>query len=131
MGKRMIRRWVNQPLIDSVQINERLDAVEYFVERGLDRQELQKQLKSVSDIERIVNRVLAEHAVRADLVALRDTLEALPDILAKLKDTVAILDHEKAAFDDCSSEAVLLHRSIVDDPPATWRIPVSSDPVTQ
>ena len=119
MGKRMIRRWVNQPLIDAGSIRERLDAVDYFLERGLDRQELQKQLRSVSDVERIINRVLSEHAVPRDLVALRDTLEAMPGMLAKLKSTVAILDHERAAFDDCSSEASLLRRSIVDEPPAT------------
>jgi len=119
MGKRMIRRWVNQPLIDAKSINQRLDAVEYFVESGLDRQELQKQLRSVSDVERIVNRILSEHAVPRDLVALRDTLKTLPGILAKLKSTAAILDQETAAFDECSAEAALLQLSIVDEPPAT------------
>lgn len=119
MGKRMIRRWLNQPLIDAGEINARLDAVDFFVKKGLDRQELQKQLKSVSDIERIVNRIISEHAVPRDLVALRDTLEALPGILSKLNSTVAILKHDPSSFDDCSPEAALLKRSIVDEPPAT------------
>jgi len=119
MGKRMIRRWLNQPLIVETGINARLDAVEFFFERGLDRQEIQKELRGISDVERIVNRVLSDHAVPRDLVALRDTLEALPAILSKLKNTAAILDHEKAAFDDCSPEANLLKRSIADEPPAT------------
>ncbi|NPV40192.1 MAG: DNA mismatch repair protein MutS [Anaerolineae bacterium] len=119
MGKRMIRRWLNQPLIDAGEINARLDAVDFFVKKGLDRQELQKQLKSVSDIERIVNRIISEHAVPRDLVALRDTLEALPGILSKLNSTVAILKHDSSSFDDCSPEAALLKRSIVDEPPAT------------
>ena len=83
MGKRMIRRWVNQPLIHAGEISDRLDAVEYLLENGLERLELQKQLKSVADIERIINRVVAQHAVPRDLVALRETLEILPIILKR------------------------------------------------
>ena len=119
MGRRMIRRWINQPLIHAERIIERLDAVEYFSENGLERIELQKQFKKVSDIERIINRIVSEHAIPRDLVALRETLDILPDILTRLKGKITILDNEIAAFDDCASEFSLLEKSIVDDPPAT------------
>ena len=119
MGKRMIRRWVNQPLIHAGEITERLDAVEYLLENGLERLELQKQLKSVADIERIINRVVAQHAVPRDLVALRETLEILPVILKKVSGRIPLLDRESGVMDDCSSEFVLLRESIAEDPPAT------------
>ena len=119
MGKRMIRRWVNQPLIHAGEISDRLDAVEYLLENGLERLELQKQLKSVADIERIINRVVAQHAVPRDLVALRETLEILPTILQKVNGRIPLLDRESGMMDDCSSEFILLRESIAEDPPAT------------
>ena len=119
MGKRMIRRWVNQPLIHAPEISERLDAVEYLLEKGLDRMELQKQLKGVADIERIINRVVAQHAVPRDLVALRETLEILPAILQKVNGHMPLLDREADAVDDCGREFTLLQESITDEPPAT------------
>ena len=119
MGKRMIRRWVNQPLIHAGEITDRLDAVEYLLENGLERLELQKQLKSVADIERIINRVVAQHAVPRDLVALRETLEILPIILQKVNGRIPLLDRESGMMDDCSSEFMLLRESIAEDPPAT------------
>ena len=119
MGKRMIRRWVNQPLIHAPEIKERLDAVQYLLENGLDRLELQKQLKAVADIERIINRVIAQHAVPRDLVALRETLESLPEILKKTDGRIPLLDNEAASIDDCADEFSLLQKSITDEPPAT------------
>ena len=119
MGKRMIRRWVNQPLIHADRINERLDAVEYFVENGMERIELQKQFRKVSDIERIINRIAAKHAIPRDLVALRETLEVLPQVLTRLNGKINALDQTMKTFDDCASEFSLLEKSIVDDPPAT------------
>ena len=83
------------------------------------RLELQKQLKKISDIERIINRIVAEHAIPRDLVALRNSLELLPTLLSDLKDQIPILDAESKQFNDCSEEFQLLKDSIVDDPPAT------------
>lgn len=119
MGKRMVRRWINKPLIHSDAINQRLDAVAFFVENGMKRIELQKKFKNISDIERIINRIVAEHAIPRDLVALRNSLELLPSILAELKNEISILDTEAKSFDKCKREFELLRDSIVDEPPAT------------
>ena len=119
MGKRMIRRWVNQPLIHAPEITQRLDAVQYLLENGLDRLELQKQLKAVADIERIINRIVAQHAVPRDLVALRETLEIFPEILQKVNGRIPLLDHEAESIDNCVKEFTLLQNSITDEPPAT------------
>ena len=119
MGKRKIRRWVNQPLIHADRINKRLDAVEYFVENGMERIELQKQFKKVSDIERIINRIAANHAIPRDLVALRETLEILPLVLTRLNGKINALDQTMSTFDNCANEFSLLEKSIVDEPPAT------------
>lgn len=119
MGKRMIRRWINQPLIHADQINQRLDAVNFFVEHGMKRIELKKKLKGIADIERIINRIVAEHAIPRDLVALRNSLELLPSILAELKKKIPILEAAAKTFDTCSREFELLKESIVDEPPAT------------
>ena len=119
MGKRMIRRWINQPLIHSQLINDRLDAVDSFMQDGLKRIEVQKDLKNISDIERITNRIVSKHAIPRDLVALRDSLGFLPTILGKLNDQLPIFKKEFTLLGDCSEVHALLKKSIVDDPPAT------------
>jgi len=119
MGKRMLRRWINQPLIQLDEINQRLDAVEYFTRENLKRIEHQKDLRLVSDLERIINRILSGHVIPRDLVAMRETLKLLPHFMQATQSNIPLLAHFTDSCDECSSELTLLNQSIVDNPPAT------------
>ena len=119
MGKRLIHQWVSQPLLEVDKINRRLDGVELFFERGLQRAELREAFKPLADIERLTNRIIAGHAQPRDLVSLRETLERIPDIHKILE----IFEQNQALplqeLIPCQQELSLLQSSIEDEPPAT------------
>lgn len=119
MGKRVIRRWIGQPLIQIEGITRRQDAVEYYFHNGLERAELRKLIKSITDVERVVNRVVADHAVPRDLVAMRATLQILPHIITQVSGQAAIIDEALSTFDACEDVLLFLQTGIVDEPPAT------------
>ena len=119
MGKRLIHQWVSQPLLEVDKINRRLDGVELFFERGLQRAELREAFKPLADIERLTNRIIAGHAQPRDLVSLRETLERIPDIhkiLETFEQNQALPLQELIP---CQQELSLLQSSIEDEPPAT------------
>ena len=119
MGKRLIRTWVNQPLVNLESINQRQKAVDFLFQNGLKRAELREILKKVSDLERIINRVISARSTPRDLVALRNSLEVLPqfpEILGEEK--LALFFTPQARYEDCQDELHQLQNAIVDDPPA-------------
>ncbi len=126
MGKRQIRQWVSQPLLDGDQIRLRLDGVEHFVHNSMLRTELRAALRPLADLERLTNRILAGHAQPRDLVALRDTLIRLPAVGQALRPKLETSQDERLpvpsslpAFNNCVDELLLLQTAIDDDPPAT------------
>ena len=80
MGGRLLRRWLEEPLLDVTKINDRLDGVEELVREEIRRGDLRDLLKGVNDIERLVSRCCAGLASARDLVGLRDSLRRLPQI---------------------------------------------------
>lgn len=119
MGKRMIVQWVNKPLIDIGLISKRQDVVGFFLKENLLRAEVKALLKHVSDIERIVNRVISHHANPRDLIALRNTLIILPEINNLLLRKREIIQNIGSDFFLCVDELELINNSISDDPPAS------------
>ncbi len=119
MGKRLIRQWVNMPLLDLTAILRRQQGAKYLVENGLLRAELRQALKLLADLERLTNRVIANHATPRDLVALRATLAALPTIRGLFSDEGIPLEYILGKLHLCSEELVLLQTAITEDPPAT------------
>jgi DNA mismatch repair protein MutS len=115
MGKRMIQQWVSQPLSNIAKIKARQEGVQYFFERGMERAEMRAVLKPLADLERLVNRVIANHAQPRDLVAMRNTLKQLPKVVDAIGKSIPILP--KIEFSN--NELSLLESSIDDDPPAT------------
>jgi DNA mismatch repair protein MutS len=118
MGKRLIRQWVSQPLLDEEQIKKRQVGVGAFFKDSMMRAELRSRLKPMGDIERLTNRILANHAQPRDLVALRDSLRRLPSVIATFKDgpPPAL---SAAVLNPCTEELELLETSIAEDPPQT------------
>ena len=118
MGGRLLRRWVNEPLLDLPRLRARQDAVEALFQETTIRTELLATLRHVADLERLTNRIISGHAGPRDLLALRDSLEAVP----ALQGLIASLEPLRSlynALDPCEEVANLITRAIADDPPAT------------
>lgn len=95
MGQRLLRQWLLNPLLDPVQIEKRLDAVEALVGQGLQRRELRDTLKSVYDVERLVGRLGTGRVTPKDLLSLKQSLGQLPDVWLQVK---AIHEQRPVAF---------------------------------
>lgn len=120
MGARTLRRWLLTPLRDRARLEERLDAVGFFVERDTVRHALQRALTKLPDLERLAIKVRTGRATPRDLAAVRDALARLPDIARQLPDTdPPALAAARAALRPLPELHALLTRALVDDPPAT------------
>ena len=114
MGGRLLRRWVNQPLLDLDTLRERQDGIARFHSDAVARSEVRRVLAGVGDIERLVNRAITGIAGPRDLLTLRDALAALPGLPDWLPETPGL-----APIPDCSEVRTLLDLAIDDDAPAT------------
>lgn len=119
MGKRLLRQWVSQPLLDLLKIQARQDGVEFFFKDGMQRAELRAALKPLADLERLINRILSGHAQPRDLLALRETLGLIPAILAVLPSGAAPLGPILQLLSPCQEQESLLAAALAEDPPAT------------
>ncbi len=122
MGKRLMRSWIEQPLINITAITRRLDAVEELVCGHLLRDELREQLTRVYDLERIMTRIVYGSANARELRSLQQTLECLPPIKEALAmcDCAELNDINKC-IDTLEDICSLIAASIVDDPPFSVR----------
>ncbi len=118
MGSRMLHNWLDKPLLDLNQINQRLDFVQCLNEHYLERTQIKEYFKNVYDLERIISRIASGNANAKDLVWLRKSLEFIPDIKEQVQ---ALGTQESALFanqiDDHRSLYDLLTAALVDNPP--------------
>lgn len=77
MGARMLRRWVVMPSQDMQKINDRLNAVEYFVNHPSQSEELRKQVRAIGDLERLVSKVSLERVNPREMVQLKRAQQAI------------------------------------------------------
>ena len=80
MGARLLRKYIEQPLIDRALIEQRLDAVEELKENAISREELREYLSPVYDLERLVGKITYQSANPRDLKAFESSLSMLPHI---------------------------------------------------
>ncbi len=118
MGKRLLKRWLQRPLLDLNEIEARLDAVEELKEKSFTRREIRNILKRVYDIERIINRVVNKSANARDLVALKNSLKAAIK-LKMFSFTSRKLSELISSLNVCIDIVDLIDKAIVDDPPPT------------
>ncbi len=121
MGGRLLRRWLGQPLLDVERLTRRQDAVEWFHRSALRRERVVMLLETVSDMERLVNRVRGYNATPRDLANLAFSLEAAPNIKAILSEDD---DSDKVEWladriADNKEAIELVKRAISDEPPLT------------
>ena len=122
MGGRLIRAWMERPLLSPAQIHKRLDAVEELAGDAIARQELTACLREVTDLERLVGRVVYGTAGARDLTALSAGLGKLPrlrELLAPFSSSLLTVLRE--AMDDLPDLRDTLDRALVDEPPITVR----------
>ena len=118
MGARLLRSWLNQPLLEIHRLNARLDAVEALVGNERLREELSAELKQVGDIERLTNRIVIGKAGPRDLLALKNALGTVPRLhgLIAEHDSLGAISER---LDHCQSVFDLICAAIADEAPAT------------
>jgi len=115
MGGRLLRRWLGQPLLDITELNKRQDAIGWFCENTLARNQTIPLLGEVADLERLINRVKGDIAAPRELVALRRSLEAIPK-LRQVLDSDSSINWLKEELKPCPEEVDLISRAIVEQP---------------
>ncbi len=122
MGGRLIRSWLEKPLMDVAEIDCRLDAVEALVREPITREEISETLRSVRDIERLVGRVVYGIANGRDLVAMAKTFCELPGIKEKLSSLSAhFLKNVNEEIDELSDMYKLIDDAIDEEAPVSIR----------
>ena len=122
MGARLLRKWLEQPLIDVDEIDKRLDAVEAFKNSPFEREDLKEMLNTIFDIERLMSKVIYATANAKDLVALKNSFAYLPQIKENLKGYDSEYIKEIYEGFDCLEDIYeLINESIAEDPPFSVR----------
>ncbi len=122
MGARLLRKFIEQPLIDKLLINERLKAVEELKEQAINREEIREYLIPVYDLERLISRVTYQSANPRDLISLKSSLEMLPHIKCILSDMNApLLTELHESFDTLRDLHELIQGSIEEEPPLAMK----------
>ena len=118
MGGRMLIRWLNDPLIDKTEIENRLDAVEELKNGLMLRGEIIENLKKVYDIERLIGKISYGNANARDMVSLKNSLSKLPEIKSILKKTnSSLLNRLYNDLDELQDVYKLINEAIIDEPP--------------
>jgi DNA mismatch repair protein MutS len=122
MGGRMLKHWIDRPLIDQDGIKQRQTIVEVLMNHYFERQELREKLKEVYDLERLAGRVAFGNVNARDLVQLKRSLMQVPF----LKQTLQAMQDEQVnqlaeRLDPCEEVSDLLERAIVENPPLSLK----------
>ena len=122
MGGRLLRKYIEQPLIDKEKIEARLDAVESLCSHCVERDELREYLNAIYDLERLLGKVSYKTANPRDLIAFRNSLAMLPGIKLVIKDLDASLIRQLyEQLDPLEDIYHLIDDSIDEEPPIQTR----------
>lgn len=120
MGARMLRSFIEQPLIDKQEIEGRLQAVEELTENAIAREEIREYLNPVYDLERLISKISYQSASPRDLISFKNSLAMIPPIKYIMKGFEApLLKEIEADIDELEDICSLIGKSIVDEPPLT------------
>ncbi|MBI5207708.1 MAG: DNA mismatch repair protein MutS [Candidatus Firestonebacteria bacterium] len=123
MGGRLLNRWILQPLLDSCEINKRLDAIEHLYAESLKINEIKNILKDISDLERIIGRIPANYTSPRDLVNLKLSLKKIPFLINTIDSLSSILlwkqlsNELKQILPILNNIIELIDKNIIDEPP--------------
>ncbi|MCL2565623.1 MAG: DNA mismatch repair protein MutS [Defluviitaleaceae bacterium] len=122
IGARLLKSWMEQPLIDAVEINKRLDLVGELKDNPFYREEIKAYLNNIYDMERLLSKTVYKSVNPKDLIALKKSFESLPSIkllLVQLKS-----DYGSELYNNLDSLEDLHHlinKGIMEDPPFSVR----------
>ena len=122
MGARMLRNFIEQPLIEQEEIERRLTAIEELNQNAIVREELREYLNPVYDLERLISRISYKSANPRDMIAFKSSLKMIPPIkyiLSGLQAPLLVQLHEE--LDELQDIYELIERSIEDEPPISIR----------
>ena len=120
MGARTLRSFVEQPLIERTEIEERYDAIDEFNTNAITREEIREYLNPVYDLERLITRVTYQTANPRDLIAFRNSIHMLPPIKTLMSDFQSpLLKRLYEQMDTLDELYELIERSIAEEPPLT------------
>jgi len=118
MGGRLLRKWINEPLINVDNINKRLNAVKELKEEFILRGDLRETLKKVYDIERLIGKIAYGNANGKDMISLKNSVSQLPYIKKLLKDQNSdLLKELYNELDTLDDVFKLIDDAIVEEPP--------------
>ncbi|KNX34692.1 MULTISPECIES: DNA mismatch repair protein MutS [Bacillus amyloliquefaciens group] len=122
MGGRLLKQWIDRPLIRASQIEERQEMVETLINHLFEREDLRERLKEVYDLERLAGRVAFGNVNARDLIQLKESLKQVPSI----KELVGSLNHKKAKeraglIDPCGDLLDLLEEALHENPPLSLK----------
>lgn len=122
MGARILRNYVEQPLIETEEINQRLDAIEELNKNAITREEIREYLNPIYDLERLVTRITYQSATPRDLIAFRSSLYMLPFIKQQLKSfQCELLQNIEEDLDDLADIYELIDHAICEEPPLAMK----------
>jgi DNA mismatch repair protein MutS len=120
MGARTLRRWLEMPLVNIDDINQRLDAVAELKDKFMVRMELRELFKRVYDVERLIGKIVLGSANCRDLIALKNSLAQIPYIKDILNTcTSSLITINNSLMEKLEDITDLIDQSIIDDPPVT------------
>ncbi len=118
MGARQLRSFIEQPLIDKKEINERLDAIDELYDNYITREEIREYLNPIYDLERLISKVVYQTANPRDLIAFHNSLAMLPHIKTLLDGSKSkLLKSIYENLDSLEDIASLIDASISEEPP--------------
>ena len=122
MGKRMLRSWLEQPLLDTVRIDKRLNAVRELIERPSDRAAVRALLDGMLDVERLMSRIVYGSANAQDLLGLKNIIERLPKIKKQLEPFLSnLINSLNDEISPLTELCALIDSSIDEKAPVTVR----------
>ncbi|USB34874.1 DNA mismatch repair protein MutS [Paenibacillus sp. YPG26] len=122
MGARLLRRWIDKPLLQRSLIEERLEAVEKLHAGYILREDLREKLGEIYDLERLVGRIAFSSANGRDLIALKKSLRQIPAIKELCADSPsATLKRIAKELDRCEDLADAIDAAVADEPPVSVR----------
>lgn len=122
MGARMLRSFVEQPLIDRIEIEKRHAAIEELNGQVITREEIREYLNPIYDLERLIGRISYQTANPRDLIAFRSSLEMLPHIRTLLEEfSSPLLSEIREDLDPLTDLQSLIQEAIEEDPPISIR----------
>lgn len=122
MGGRLIRNWIEQPLLEPDEIIQRQNAVDELLQQMLTRNDLKSALKGIYDLERLAGRISFGTINARDMVSLKKSLSCLPDLIGLLEQCKAkLLQKTGNSIDTMEDLCELLNRAVNDNPPLSLR----------